>query len=227
MAIVLIQQNTGTNSAGVPTSLLSGVASGNFLIAVCANSSGSTNAFTVTDSLGNTWALATSGFLTGAANTRIEIWYSMNVAAGATTITATSLGTSSGIVVQEYSGVVTSSALDVAAGGGNATATTFGSTGQATIDANDLLIVGINYNTVSGTNTATDNNVGGIWSLLAASLSSMIARLNYAIVSSTGTYSNNVTVGTTEPSGWTFASFKAAVIVSSDAVSAISKERGF
>ena len=230
MAIAFVQQNTATSGTGTAAAALTSVAAGNFLIAMCTNSSGSTNAFTVTDDKTQTWTRAAQGFQTGAGNSRIEIWYCHNSGAGTTTITATSAGSSSTIAVQEYSGVMTSASLDVAAGGGNATATTFGSVGQATTNANNLLLVGVNYNTVSGTNTATDNNNGAIWTANSSpATSSQICLTDRAIVAATSTYSNNWTVGTTEPSGWVFASFKAAVVGggSSNAISGISKMRDF
>lgn len=227
MAIVRGQQVAGTGSAGVATAAMVSVTAGNCLMAICANSSGSTNPFTVTDNSGsNTWALLGAGFQSGGANTRIEIWVALNVVAGSYTITATGGTTSAGVVGIEWSGVATASATDVTAAGGNVTATTFGNVGQTTTNANDVLVIAINYNTVSGANTATDNNVGGIWTAnSAASISSMVAKSDYAVVSATGTYSNTWTVGTTQTSGWAFASLKGAS-VAINSVSAITKVFG-
>lgn len=215
MTAVLIRENSTGNASGTSAIGLTGVAAGNCLIAFVTNSSGSTNAFTVTDDSGsNTWSRLAQGFQSGAGNTRIEIWAALNVAAGSPTITGTSAGTSSEIFAQEWSGIVTSSATDVATGGGSATATTFGTVAQTTTNPDDLLIAAVNYNTVSFTNTATHDNTGGIWTPnTVVHFNSQTVTSAYAVVSATGSYSDSWTVGTTEPSGWVFASLKLAAVV--------------
>jgi hypothetical protein len=94
---------------------------------------------TVADSLGNTYQAATSQLdITYGA---LQIWYAMNVGAGANTVTATFNGTTtSTMAIHEYSGLVTTSALDKTAGasGASATASDSGATATTT-QAGELL----------------------------------------------------------------------------------------
>ncbi len=203
----LVQTAVGNGAAGVCSATLTATA-GNTLILKVGNSSGSTNAFSVSDTV-NTWTRDANGFLSGGAQTRIEIWSAPNVAAGSTTVTCTSLGTSCCCVLEEWSGILTSAILDVAAGGGNATSTTAGSVAQSTTNANDVLQVAVNYNTVSYANTPTHSNTGGIWTFATENhQSSMIVLSAWSDVASTGSYSDAWTYATTQVSGWVFASYK-------------------
>lgn len=132
MAIVLVQ-NTGAVAGA--RAFVSNNTAGNLLIC-CTQSTA--NPTTVTDSAGNTWAKAI-----GIDDFQYaEIWYAMNCAAGANTVTVNGL-TFGNIWIAEYSGIELTGALDKTAGaigsGSNHTAVNSGNT-ATTSQADELLI---------------------------------------------------------------------------------------
>jgi uncharacterized Zn-binding protein involved in type VI secretion len=72
---------------------------------------------TVSDSNGNTYTLATDNTVSGGSHTcRLTLYYALNIAAGANTVTVTVNGNATplqGLIIYEYSGVDTVAALDV------------------------------------------------------------------------------------------------------------------
>jgi hypothetical protein len=157
-----------------------------------------TNSYTASasDNNGGTWT--TCGPLVNASGVTLEIYYSLNHNSGATTVTVGTLGASEGqvLAIQEFSGVLTSSALDLcgATGAtGNSTSPATGSNG-ATSHANDLLIgaaalassVTVSAGPTNSFSGLTASNYGG-GSLFPA----------YEVVSSTGTYSTGWTASST------------------------------
>ena len=143
-AIAFVQ----ANGASIPAQTTNAVTftsaqtAGDLNVAVVSWKSSTATVTSVTDSRGNTYALAV-GPTTSTGNTQQSIYYAKNIvsaAAGANTVSATfSTAIASELRVLEYSGINTTAPLDVTA---TATGTgTIANSGNATTtNANDLLV---------------------------------------------------------------------------------------
>jgi hypothetical protein len=106
---------TNSGASAVTSMAITGPsAPSTFAIFYASRASGTaTGAMTgVTDTAGNTWVRATRGGVSGASNTRIEIWYCENYTP-ATTITGAGPSFVSAWGVAGFSGLVNASSLDV------------------------------------------------------------------------------------------------------------------
>jgi len=137
-----VQYAGGTETAAATS--LSGsfpnpTTSGDLLVASISEYTGATNLVTsVTDTAGNTWTRVAS-YNSSGHNSNGEVWYSAG-AQPTTTVTAhTASATSMSLVVQEFSGVATTSPVDTATGtSATGTAAASGSTASST--TNDLAV---------------------------------------------------------------------------------------
>lgn len=138
MAVAHVQsKGAGSNSVAFDA----GNTAGNLLVCAIGSAGDVTN---VTDTAGNTWAKAVDGD-TGGTDIYGDIWYAMNCAAGANTVSLTGgFGGFEAIAVAEYSGVTTSPALDRTAVATDATGAdlTPDSGATATTTQADELLVG-------------------------------------------------------------------------------------
>jgi HYDIN/CFA65/VesB family protein len=141
--IALVQSTSldASNSNWATLGFGSNNTAGNF-IAVVIQGGQSGEAFTVTDSQGNTYQQAIQTNEDTAGET-IAIYYATNIAGGANTVTLyQSILGSFRFAILEYSGVAKTNALDVAAAAQGASA--FPSSGSVTTTANgDLLLGGV------------------------------------------------------------------------------------
>jgi Abnormal spindle-like microcephaly-assoc'd, ASPM-SPD-2-Hydin len=143
-AKIALVQSAGTdasNSGAAALAFGSNTAAGNF-IAVVIQGGQPGEAFSVTDSQGNTYLQAIQSNEDTAGET-IAIYYAMNIAGGANAVYAfQSLGGAFRLAILEYSGVARTNALDVAAAAQGAGASP--NSGNVTTTANgDLLLGGI------------------------------------------------------------------------------------
>jgi hypothetical protein len=181
-------------------------------MATCAIRFGTTSTTTgVSDSSGNSWTKIDTNTDTGAET--LELWYALNIAGGVkptVTITSTT-STTIRALLEEWSGVKTSSALDQHAitgqisAGTTLTVTTAGSTA----DASELAI---GYGQVSGTTTFTKGAAYTLGSVIPAGAGAKIAT-EYRELVSTGTQTATFTVSS-NPWEMGIATFKAASVSS-------------
>jgi hypothetical protein len=121
------------------------VTAGNLLVLVLTSGAADTIS-SIADDKGNTWNLAVS---VAASTRKTYIYYAMNAAAGATTVTVTYTAgqfPDTHYFIREYSGIATTSALDKTASNSNGTGYTDShSTGTtaATTQANELVVAAV------------------------------------------------------------------------------------
>jgi len=157
MAIARVGLHTGANttfSSSVTTESWTST-SGNALIAIVEADVVAQNGVTVTDNKGNTWNRVISTAL--AATFDLEVWVALNITGGAGhTVTATDNGggVDSLIMVEEWSGIASASAVDkfVGATGINSSAANSGATATTT-QADELVIGAVS---ASGNRTFTE-----------------------------------------------------------------------
>jgi hypothetical protein len=210
MAVTLVAQTTfdhvaATNDTLTYSSVGSGA--GRVMIALVTRSGGTATGSLsgVTDSATNTWTLATIGSVSGAAQTRIECWYTYTYAA----VTSISLNSTSSQYyathLSEWSGLnVAASPVDLASptDSGSAAATTSTTPGIA-VTGRDLVIAAIHYPQTTGTfNSAGAAPTSG-WTDLSAfdSTTAASGRAAYQVMTSTGTYDGSWTLGASQPAG--------------------------
>jgi hypothetical protein len=170
----------------------------------------------VTDTSGNTWVRATRGGVSGASNTRIEIWYCENYTP-ATTITGAGPSFISAWGVAGFSGLVNASSLDVAtadyASGSAATTITAPS---ITTSQSDLIFAADSHTTdATGAlqspfiqlSTYSLNGGGG-------------GQAGYLIAPTAGTYTATWTQSTASSAGVAVVGFKAATVTGTPATAA-------
>jgi hypothetical protein len=170
----------------------------------------------VTDTSGNTWVRATRGGVSGASNTRIEIWYCENYTP-ATTITGAGPSFVSAWGVAGFSGLVNASSLDVAtadyASGSAATTITAPS---ITTSQSDLIFAADSHTTdatgalqspFTQLSTYSLNGGGG-------------GQAGYLIAPTAGTYTATWTQSTASSAGVAVVGFKAAAVTSTPATAA-------
>jgi galactose oxidase-like protein/Big-like domain-containing protein len=147
--ITFVQANASTNDAAAATiaqAFPTANTAGNLIVVAVSWSDNPAPSMRATDTLGNTYSIATNDFDPGNRQ-GLAILYAPNIRAGANTVTVT-LGITGGyrrIIVSEYSGIVTTSPLDAAAANratGTTTANAITST-TATTTANGDLIFGV------------------------------------------------------------------------------------
>lgn len=210
-AIAYVQKKSATTASGtsVAATFTSSNTAGNFIVVVTRNSSGQTTG-TPTDTAGNTYLKAVD--LNTAANRYMAIYYAMNVASQASNQVTVTNGTSVGnfqVIIAEFSGVATSSALDLTGSAYNAataspTSTLTGTTAQA-----DELVIGGCTDGVF-TYSAGTNSFGAL-TIIENAMSPNITGTEYQILTSQQT---NLTVPFVQTSASAStavsASFKAA-----------------
>lgn len=202
-SITYIQSKAATQSASgtsLSVSYPSAQVAGDFNVLIVAWSSSTTQAPTITDGKGNTYALAVGPTRSG--NSAQSIYYAKNIAAGTNAVTATfsSAVTYLDMRIGEYAGIDVTSPVNGAIGGtGTTVAMTSGNI--TTTNANDLLVAG-NY--LGGSTTAPG---AGYTQRQLTSLSSIYED---QVVNAAGVYAGTATQSAT---GWyvfQVAAFKAA-----------------
>lgn len=142
MANITFDQAVGStgNRKNISTTraLSSAVLSGQ-LLTLC---SASVLPSTVTDSLGNTWALAVSDTGGGGTQNKIAIWYALNSNSGTPTVTITFASTSTddfAIGVQAWLGASSQSGVLIQTGSTSATSSNMGN-GSLTVSTGNLVL---------------------------------------------------------------------------------------
>lgn len=151
--ITLVKQTVGQGASSANQSITATSTGGNLLMLIYARSGGlATGAITsITDTAGNVWSVATRGAVSGATNTRIEVWVCPNAAA------ITSLTVNSGTAqtnawnVLEWSGAASASPVDVASpdGSGQASSTTVTTVAVTTTNAADMVVAGFHSSQIT------------------------------------------------------------------------------
>lgn len=153
MAWAFVQAN-GTGESGSDANVAHAYGSdntaGNLLVLAVAWNPTATAISSVTDSAGNTWTqVATNSPVDVSSGTfGLAMYYAMNCAAGANTVTVTwgSAVAAKVLICGEWNGIATASAFDVSVGqpltdpGGGPDAVTSGTSAGATSQANDLIV---------------------------------------------------------------------------------------
>jgi hypothetical protein len=144
-SIALVQKNQisygGSGVTSGTATFTSNNVSGNFIAVPIRSGNYVGSTFAVTDSQGNTYHETPNCGSDSVEDNGVCIFYAMNIAAGANTVTVTQTNTTSlSIVILEYSGIATSSALDVSAGANGAS--TAPNSGNATTTVNGDLLIG-------------------------------------------------------------------------------------
>lgn len=199
--IAFVQAATTTASTGTTVTVTtSSSGSGNFLVASCAQDS-ITATLSITDNLSDAWTAATAT-TESVFNIQQQLFYLVNTPSGVTSVVCHSNTSTPNVligIVEEFSGVATSSVVD----GTQQNATTRGFSNPATwttptittTNAADLLIQA----NADGNSTTYTASTG--WTLPTGGQSSNAfhrnSALQYRIVSSTGTYAptGSFTVG--------------------------------
>jgi hypothetical protein len=147
MAISFVQaaSNTAGSTNTLSKAFTSNNTAGNCLI-VIGNANYSNVTYTISDTLGNTYAGAPGSPELYSGSQSSYIWYAANCTAGANTVTIvpSSGGVNIGLVILEYSGLALTSPVDAYANNsGNGTSMTTGNTGTTT-QAVELAILSLN-----------------------------------------------------------------------------------
>jgi hypothetical protein len=209
-AISLVQSTTTPgNYAGTATAVSASFPSnntaGNLIIVVLSATGGTGTATgTISDTVGDTFTLATSTPCTGAQcgydpinNT---LYYAKNIKGGANAVTfqwTSSVGYYS-MAIFEYSGLSTSNPLDAMNSGSTSGSTTFTTGSSTTSLANELLFSF--FGTYSTCATTANTTIGSGWAAETNNYEAADAACLFTsdrIVSSAGTYSNTFTVAAT------------------------------
>lgn len=189
MAIAYVQKNATTNGSGDQTSVTCNFASaqtvGNLIIVSITGNTRNSDVTSVTDTKGNTYAVANPWLQNDAGSVWNKVYYAKNIAAaaaGANTVTVAMTSTnSSDVRIYEFSGLATSAPLDQYNGAIGSTNPPNSGNVTTTV-ANELLFGSIA--------TASNANAAGTgWTLLQITTPNADAD-EYKIVSSTGTYSS-------------------------------------
>lgn len=147
MAYAHVQNNRGSSTTDPATGVAfpSNNTAGNLLVAVVTIASNTVTVAGITDTASNTWQVAKQQ-AGGTAQTNVEIWYAMNCAGTANTVTVDLSGTAnSSVWIVEFSGGLTAAALDQVNGAYNNNQTS-NQTGAATpTGSNGLAVCGWTY----------------------------------------------------------------------------------
>ena len=184
--IALVQSSAarGSGVASISVPFASANTAGNLIIAAVRMSTTS-QTVTVTDSAGNTYTDAVAQSQTTDGH-QVHVFYAMNVAGGANTVTATFSSTNNRpwLAVYEYSGLSATSPLDrTAAAQGSGSAPTSGAT-PTTVSANELVFAAVG---LPGSYTGTVA-AGSGYALLQQDTGSSRSANEAAVVTSTGSY---------------------------------------
>ncbi len=182
---------------------------GNFL--TLAIGCGAADVITISDNKSNTWTLDKSQIL--AAQRQAIIYHSFNVAGGATTITIAAAGGAfpdTAVIIQEWSGIVTSSGVDQIVGANTTAGTTYASGNTPTTTQASELLVGC---------LACDNNAPAFtgdasWSNLVTQAGFDLytsCTVQYRLVSSTGAYGWTLTNATSRQASQAVVTYKQVV----------------
>jgi hypothetical protein len=210
---------TNSGASAVTSMAITGPsAPSTFAIFYASRASGTaTGAMTgVTDTAGNTWVRATRGGVSGASNTRIEIWYCENYTP-ATTITGAGPSFVSAWGVAGFSGLVNASSLDVTTADYSvgSTATTI-TAPSITTSQSDLIFAADSHTT-----DATGALQSPFTQLSTYSLSGGGGgQAGYLIAPTAGTYTATWTQSTASSVGVAVVGFKATVAVGTAATAA-------
>ena len=193
-------RSTGSGTLAFP----SNNTAGNW-IAVCIRAGAMNEAFSITDSLGNTYRKAIQLNQTGDGDA-VAIFYAENIAAGVNTVTVSeTIPATLRFAIMEYSGIATSGSLDVtAAAQGNSASP---NSGNAVTTANGDLLLGVIMTSDAGAYTAGSGyKIEG--NIPAEPNTKLIAEDQ--IQGSAGTVSASVLLGATDMWAAGLAAFKAA-----------------
>lgn len=209
MAISIIQRQTASQSAGTsfPLAFAANVTAGDGLIALIALGSATAMVSSVTDSRGNIWSKAIG---TQAQSRDAEIWYALNAAAGATTVTLNlSASVAAALETIEASSIATSATLDRTANMSGSSKSPATGTTAATAQASELAIGFVTTGSLSAPSSGPTNSFTALTNI-TTNVSLFGA---YQVEGSIGTFSTGWTLGTT--TGWNgvIATFKAAAVV--------------
>ena len=151
-SIKLVQSNVNGNEAGtsnMSVSFNTNITAGNFLI-VSGTAARPASTLSISDTLGNTYAVAMGPVTDTVPNVTVYIWYVANCKGGANTVTLTPSGTAAlEIHVSEWSGLATTSPVDQIASNTGTGASV--SSGPQTTAINGELVFGFGwvFNTAS------------------------------------------------------------------------------
>lgn len=183
---------------------------GNMLL--CATrvyNSGTLPTYTVTDNNGNTWIKAPAGFFSHATS-GVDLWYALNCNAGPNTVTITVSNPNNchpNMVISEYSGIATVSALDTQSSAQSGANSTTPNSGNITTAQTKEVLAGFCENeSLDGLSNTPDAG----WTARA----NASGNLFYCdqIVSATGTYAYSSVLSSSVAWGAYIAGFKAAVV---------------
>lgn len=214
MAIAHVQstahQGTG---ASVAKAFASNVTAGNAIIVGVTSFSAALNAGSCTDSLGNTYTRLAAPAVDGSVQT--TIYYAMNIAGGACTVTITP-GDSGDVslVISEFSGLATSSMADQSATGTpNSTTPATAATGT-TAQADELV-----YGVGGHSGAAATISPGGTFTQAAENESVALMPISgeYKIVSAVATYTADWTLSAARTWVCMVGTFKAAGVAATKA----------
>lgn len=212
MALARIGVHTGTNTTFASTVATASwtSTSGNILIGIAEADVVAANGITFTDNKGNTWSRVKSNAV--AATFDLEIWVAYNITGGAghiVTATDNGGGVDSLIIVEEWSGAATVSALDQTTGAtGSSTALNSGASSSTT--QADEVVIGAGV--VSGNVTMTAG--AGYSNLTKVNTTFSTLAFESKIVSATGAQTATITAGTSGSWICQVATFKQAVVAS-------------
>lgn len=226
-------QSTGVQSSGAVASqgkaFASNVTAGNAIVCQIAwfkNSAGAVAISTVADGIGNSLAAFPSAQRTSTADTHAacDIWYKVNIAGGASTITVTPNASSfTSFTITEASGLATSSAEDTRS-------SAEGSSAAPACGAFTTASAGITFGVVThtGADTAITENTGGGYSLAFEAESTTNQPINGEYkVTAAGSQNPSWTLGASRAWICTGAGFKDAAGAASPVLQDLMHRPGF
>lgn len=195
MALARVGVHTGTNTTFASTVATASwtSTSGNILIGIAEADTVGLNGITFTDNKGNSWSRVRSD--TAVSTFDLEMWVSYNITGGAghiVTATDTGGGVDSLIIVEEWSGAATASALDKTTGTTGLASTALNSTATAATAQNDELIIG--GGAASGNVTMTAG--AGYTNLTKVNTTFSTLAFESQVVATTGAQTATMTSGT-------------------------------
>lgn len=181
-------QGVFTDNPGSPSGVSVGtVTAGNLLIAAFGRATNSTP--TVTDNLGNTWAVARSHY-NASLDYRTDIWYAVSGSSGACTITITSAGGAREAIRAEFAGPYDATPLDVVNSGTGSGTTA--SSGNVTPSVTGVLALGYHAALAALTSSGSwATRVNGNAGTSASTILQSQVRANTTAFAATATLSSN------------------------------------
>lgn len=204
MAIAFVQGSTGGGAGTTVVTVGITTTTGNLLVVGVVNKLATATG--ISDSKSNTW---TNLYLNNIATSEnLSLWYAKNITGGAShtvSITVSAGGGDCAIVVQEFSGIDTTSPFDIKGIGANtATMSLTSGASSSTTNANDL-VVGF-----MATTTCSPSLGSGYSNLTAKNNSTSEAAMESQVVAATGAQTATFTANINASGNVAVATFKAA-----------------